>query len=86
MISSSGPRSELPVSTFAGECREKLALAASKSGLPGAGMAHCSYSASDPSGGSALPNAYRACSAVRETARLALAGFLKTGSSLYRTR
>ena len=68
MISSSGLRSELPVSTFVGECREKLALAASKSGLPGAGMAYCLYSASDSSGGSALPSAYRNCSAVREMA------------------
>ena len=35
MISSSGPRSALPVLTFAGECSEKLAPAASNSGLPG---------------------------------------------------
>jgi hypothetical protein len=39
MTSSSGPRPELAVLTFAGECGEKLALAASKSGLPGAGIA-----------------------------------------------
>ena len=56
MMSSNGPRSELPVLTFAGECGEKLALAASNSGLPGAGIVHFSYSASDSSGETALPN------------------------------
>ena len=39
----------LSVATLAGECGLKLAAAASKSGLPGAGIAHCSKSASDSS-------------------------------------
>ena len=43
------------MSTLAGEFGEKLALAASNSGLPGAGIAHRSYSASDSCGGIALP-------------------------------
>ena len=55
MISSSGPRPSLSVSTLAGECSEKFAAAASNSGLPGAGMAHRSNSASDSSSLTALP-------------------------------
>ena len=42
VISSSGPRAALSVSTLAGECGLKLAAAASNSGLPGAGIVHCS--------------------------------------------
>ena len=38
VISSSGPRTSLAVSTLAGECGSKLAAAASNSGLPGAGI------------------------------------------------
>ena len=49
VISSSGPRFSLPVSTLAGECGLKLAAAASNSGLPGAGIVQRSYSASDSS-------------------------------------
>jgi hypothetical protein len=44
----------LPVSTFAWECRTKLA-AAWNSGLAGDGMVHLSNSPSDSSSGSALP-------------------------------
>jgi hypothetical protein len=55
-IRSRGPRSLLSVSTWAGEWVWKLALAASNSGFPGAGMDHCSYSSSDSSRGIALPN------------------------------
>ena len=68
------------MSTLAGECGLKFAAAASNSGLPGAGIAHRSKSASDSSAGIALPKANRNCSAVSETARCLLAGFLKTGS------
>ena len=57
MISSSGPRPLLAVSTFAGECGLKFAAAASNSGLPGAGIVQRSYRASDSSSGIALPNA-----------------------------
>ena len=55
ITSSSGPRSLLPVSTFAGECSEKFAAAASNSGLPGAGMVQRSYSAADSSSLIAFP-------------------------------
>jgi hypothetical protein len=40
MISSSGPRSSLSVSTFVSAWGEKLAAAAWNSGLPGAGIVH----------------------------------------------
>ena len=79
MISSSGPRPALSVSTLAGECGLKLAAAASNSGLPGAGMVQRSNSSSDSSAGIALPKAKRNCSAVSDTARCLLAGFLNTG-------
>lgn len=58
----------------------KFAAAASNSGLPGAGMVHRANSASDSSSVTALPNAKRNCSAVRDTARCLFAGFLNTGS------
>ena len=80
MIRSSGPRAELSVSTLAGECGLKFAAAASNSGLPGAGIAQRSNRLSDSSSGMALPKAKRNWSAVRETARCLLAGFLNTGS------
>ena len=57
MTSSSGPRSGLPVSTLLGEWRWKLALAASKSGWPGAAIAHWSNKEFDSSSLTALPNA-----------------------------
>ena len=50
-----GPRVGVRVSTLAGECSEKLAAAASNSGLPGEGTTHRSYSASDSSPGSVFP-------------------------------
>jgi hypothetical protein len=56
------------VLTLAGECREKVAAAASNSGRPGAGMAHRCYRVSDSSASRVLPKLYRNCSAVRETA------------------
>src|SRR3954452_12751547 len=56
-MSSSGPRISLAVSTVAGECGLKLAAAASHSGLPGDGIAHRSWSSSDSSRDTALPNA-----------------------------
>ena len=46
-VISRGPRVALAVSTLAGECEERLAEAASKSGLPGEGTAQRSYSSSD---------------------------------------
>jgi hypothetical protein len=55
MISSSGPRLSMVVLTLAGECREKLASAASNGGRPGAGMVHRWYSVSDSSASIALP-------------------------------
>lgn len=58
----------------------KLADAASYSGLPGAGMVQRSYRAADSSSETALPNANRNCSAVSDTERFLLAGFLKTGN------
>ncbi len=80
MISRSGPRASLSVSTFAGECGLKLAAAASKSGLPGAGIVHRANSSSDSSAGMALPKAKRNCSAVRDTARCLFVGLRNTGS------
>jgi hypothetical protein len=49
MMSGSGPRFSLRVFTLAGECSSKLAEAASNSGRPGAGIAHCSFSVFDSS-------------------------------------
>ena len=80
VMSSSGPRFSFSVATFAGECGSKFAEAASKSGRPGAGMVQCSKSSSDSFSETALANANRNCSAVSETARCRLAGFLNTGS------
>ena len=54
--SSSGPRRALRVSTAAGECDTKFAVAASNSGRPGDGIVHFSCSRSDSSRLSALPN------------------------------
>jgi DNA-binding CsgD family transcriptional regulator len=55
MMSSSGPRLSMVVLTLAGECREKLAAAASNRGRPGAGMAHCWNRASDSPASTASP-------------------------------
>ena len=79
VINRSGPPISLAVSTLAGEWGLKLAAAASNSGLPGAGIVHFSNSESDSSSEIALPNAYRNCSAVSETALWRLPGFLNTG-------
>ena len=57
VISSSGPRPLLAVSTFAGECGSRFADAASNRGFPGAGIVQRACSASDSSSGIALPNA-----------------------------
>ena len=56
VMSSSGPRLLLFTSTAAGECGAKLAVAASNSGLPGAGIAHRANSSSDSAWLTALPN------------------------------
>jgi hypothetical protein len=40
-ISSNGPRVALAVSIFAGECRERFAVAAFNNGRPGDGVVHC---------------------------------------------
>jgi hypothetical protein len=80
-MSSSGPRFSLWVSTAAGELLAKLANAASNSGRPGDGIVQRSCSASDSAASSALPNPYRNCAAVRETARRRLAGLPRTGKA-----
>jgi len=80
MMSRSGPRSAFLVSTLAGECSEKLAAAASNSGLPGDGTTHSFHSSADSSSVRAFPKLYRNSSAVSMTARCRFAGFLKTGS------
>jgi hypothetical protein len=51
----SGPRPSLEVLTLSGECGEKFAVAASNSGLPGAGIVQRSKSSLDSSSGRALP-------------------------------
>src|ERR1700722_15468002 len=79
IVSKSGPRSGLSVSTLSGEWGERLGAAASKRGRPGDGTAHLSYSSLDSSSETALPKLKRNCSAVRETDLCLLAGFLNTG-------
>ena len=54
-VISSGPRVELPVSTFAGGVGEKFAAAASNSGLPGDAIVQRSNSSFDSDAVSALP-------------------------------
>ena len=54
-VSSSGPRVEFPVFTFAGECDEKFADAASNSGWPGDGIVQRSNSSLDSASEIALP-------------------------------
>jgi hypothetical protein len=55
MVSSSGPRSSFAVSTWAGECGEKAAAAASNRGRAEDGIVHRSYRALDSSSDRALP-------------------------------
>jgi hypothetical protein len=55
MVSSSGPRLEFPVLTASGECSVKFAVAASNSGLAGAGIAHRWYRPLESCSGRALP-------------------------------
>ena len=79
-VSSSGPRTARWVSTFAGEFREKLAVASSNSGRPGPGIVHASNRASDSSSVRVLPKLYRNCLAVSETVRFLFAGLPSTGN------
>src|SRR6266540_3464751 len=66
----SGPRVAFLVLTFAGELGTKFANAAWNSGRPGDGIVQRSYSSRDSISVSALPNPYRNCFGVSETARL----------------
>src|SRR5207237_6615345 len=60
---------------LAGESGERVAKAASNRGFPGDGIVQRSYSSSDSGWGIALPNPYRNCSRVNDTARFLFAGF-----------
>ena len=55
-VISSGPRVALRVSTFAGECSDRFAAAASNSGRPGEGIVQRSKSSADSAAEMALPN------------------------------
>ena len=77
MVSSSGPRSSLFVSTLVSACGLKLALAAWNSGRAGEGIVHLSNSSPDSSSSDALPKPYWNCSLVSEIAASMLPGFFR---------
>src|SRR5438105_10165878 len=80
-MSSSGPRSELLLLTFASVHGLRLALAAWNSGAPGAATWNVSCSCFASSSLSALAQPYLNCSRLSVTARFQLAGFPSTGEA-----
>src|SRR5438876_11724080 len=80
-MSSSGPRSELLLLTFASVHGLGWALAAWNSGAPGAATWNVSCSCFASSSLRALAHPYANCFSVSVTARFELAGFPSTGQA-----